>query len=249
MTNPALHSTDSVTVADLVTANPAAARIFERHEIDFCCHGQRPLDEACTEAGVDPDEVRSELAALAERSPEAAVPAVAGEDVATLIGHIVTTHHRYLRRELPRLHELMTKVVSAHGTNHPEVHDLAATLAAITADLLPHLVKEERVLFPLVIELLGAVEPTDFHCGSVLNPVTVMEREHDDVGELLSTMRRQTDAYTPPADACPTWRALLAGLEELETDVHLHVHLENNVLFPKILELEADLQRGDLQRV
>jgi regulator of cell morphogenesis and NO signaling len=248
MTTPDSPPTTTVTVADLVTANPAAARVFERHEIDFCCHGQRPLDEACAEAGVDPEEVRAELAALAEQSPASAAPVV-GDDVAALIGHIVTTHHRYLRRELPRLHELMTKVVAAHGTNHPEVHDLAATLTTITADLLPHLLKEERVLFPLVIELLGAVEPTSFHCGSILNPVTVMEREHDDVGDLLSTMRRQTDAYTPPTDACPTWRALLAGLEELETDVHLHVHLENNVLFPKILELEADLQRVDLQRV
>jgi regulator of cell morphogenesis and NO signaling len=227
------------TVADIVIANPAAARVFERREIDYCCHGQRTLDQACDEAGVDVDDLRAELAAIAETS--ASTSPVIAHDVGALIGHIVGKHHTYLRRELPRLDGLMVKVTAAHGTSHPEVHDVASTLGALTADLLPHLMKEERVLFPLAIELLGAVEATEFHCGSVANPIRVMHSEHDRVGELLATLRHQTGHYQPPDDACPTWRALYAGLAELEADVHQHVHLENNVLFPKVIGLEMAL--------
>jgi regulator of cell morphogenesis and NO signaling len=226
------------TVADIVIANPGASRVFERYAIDYCCHGQRPLADACIEAGVDVAVVEAELRALPSAS--AAPPA---DDVGALIGHIVATHHTYLRRELPRLHDLMEKVVAAHGAAHPEVHGLAQTLAELADDLLPHLAKEEKVLFPLTIELLGAVEPTTFHCGSVMNPIRVMHVEHDRVGELLATLRHRTGGYVPPADACPTWRALSAGLAELEADIHTHVHLENNVLFPRIMALEVALGR------
>ena len=225
------------TVADIVIAKPAAARVFERHAIDYCCHGQRPLDQACAEAGADIDAVQAELDALGAAPATVAV----ANEVGALIGHVVSVHHTYLRRELPRLGELMTKVIAAHGTAHPEVHAVAATLEALTDDLLPHLVKEEKVLFPLAIELLGAVETTQFHCGSVMNPIRVMHAEHDRVGELLATLRQQTGGYQPPDDACPTWRALYTGCGELEADVHQHVHLENNVLFPKIIGLEMSL--------
>lgn len=208
------------------------ARAFERHGIDYCCHGQRSLAEACAEAGLDVEAIEAELAAV---PPAADAAEPVPDDVATLIGLIVARHHTYLRRELPRLADLMAKVVDAHGSAHPEVHAVAATLGEITSDLVPHLMKEERVLFPLTIELLGAVEPTAFHCGSVRNPIGVMHAEHDRVGELLATLRVQTGGYEPPADACPTWRALYAGLAELEADTHRQVHLENNVLFPKIV--------------
>jgi regulator of cell morphogenesis and NO signaling len=232
------------TVADHVIANPGAARVFERHGIDYCCRGQRPLEQACDEAGVPVEIVNAELSALAAPDAEPVVAstaaATAGE-VGRLIGHVVATHHTYLRRELPRLNDLMTKVVAAHGAAHPEVGRVAATLREITDDLLPHLAKEERVLFPLAIELLGAVGPTAFHCGSVMNPIRVMHLEHDRVGELLAELRHLTDAYRPPADACPTWHTLYAGLAELEADTHTHVHLENNVLFPAVIGVESSL--------
>lgn len=222
----------AMNVGDIVTLNPAASRVFEQHGIDYCCHGRRGLEEACADAGVDVERVRAELAALAqERSP---VP----DDLGGLIGHIVSTHHRYLRRELPRLASLMGKVVAAHGQRHPEVHGIAAVLDELTADLMPHLLKEERVLFPAAIELLGAVSVPQLPFGTVQNPLRVMHAEHDRVGELLATLRARTDTYQVPGDACPTWRALYAGLAELEADIHVHVHLENNVLFPRIVELE-----------
>lgn len=222
-------------VADIVLANPEAARVFELHEIDYCCHGRRPLAAACQEAGIDLAIVQAELDQLDELPVADTVPTA----LDALIDHIVGTHHTYLRRELPRLHELMGKVVDAHGARHPEVYDVARTLEAIEEDLLPHLAKEEHALFPMAKELVAAEGPVAFHCGSLRNPIRVMHGEHDEVGELLATLRHQTNGYRPPADACPTWHALAAGLAALEHDTHLHVHLENNVLFPKILELEA----------
>jgi len=225
------------TVADLVIAQPATARVFERLGIDYCCNGRRSLTEACTEAGVSLGDVLAELDAI---TAEAAV-VLPTNGVGGLIDHIVSNHHTYLRRELPRLADLMGKVVAAHGESHPEVHRVAATLAELTADLLPHLMKEEKILFPLAIELLGAIEATAFHCGSVQNPIGVMFAEHDRAGELLATLHRLTAGYVPPDDACPTWRTLYAGLAELEADTHHHVHLENNILFPEIIALESTL--------
>jgi regulator of cell morphogenesis and NO signaling len=230
-------------VADIVLDRPLAARIFERHAIDYCCHGQRPLADAAAEAGVDADQLVAELDAI-DRPDAADAAARRPDDIGGLIGHVVSVHHTYLRRELPRLGDLMTKVVAAHGERHPEVHAVQRALGEITADLLPHLVKEERMLFPMAIELLGAVGSPDLHCGSIVNPIGVMHTEHDRVGELLAELRHRTDAYRPPADACPTWHALYAGLADLERDVHTHVHLENNLLFPAITRLEASLTAG-----
>lgn len=233
-----LTITPSTRVADIVVDNPATARVFEHHLIDYCCRGRRPLDEACSEAGLRTDDVITQLRLLDTVASETAPTG----DVAALIGHIVATHHTYLRRELPRLGELMGKVVAAHGAVHPEVHGVAGLLRELTDDLLPHLAKEEQVLFPLTIQLLGAVEPTTFDCGSVASPLRVMLAEHDRAGELLASLRRRTDGYAPPEDACPTWRALYAGLADLEADTHRHVHLENNVLFPAITDLERSLR-------
>jgi regulator of cell morphogenesis and NO signaling len=230
--------TPDTRVADIVVANPTTARVFEHHRIDYCCRGRRPLAEACADAGIAIDDVLAEL----EQLDGATVEAAPTDDVGALIGHVVSTHHTYLRRELPRLGELMGKVVAAHGAAHPEVHHVAVLLRELTDDLLPHLAKEEQVLFPLAIQLLGAVEAAAFHCGSVANPIRVMHAEHDRAGELLASLRDHTAGYTPPGDACPTWRALYAGLADLEADTHRHVHLENNVLFPAITELEQHLR-------
>jgi regulator of cell morphogenesis and NO signaling len=229
--------TPDMHVADIVTDNPATARVFEQHHIDYCCRGHRPLDTACADADIATADLLAELEGLDAHEVEE----MPSHDIGALIGHIVATHHRFLRTELARLTELMDRVVAAHGDVHPEVHTVATLLSELGADLLPHLAEEEQVLFPLAIRLLGAVEPEEFHCGSVANPIGTMHAEHDRTGELLASLRRETDDFTPPADACPTWHALYAGLVDLEADTHRHVHLENYVLFPAIEDLERRL--------
>jgi regulator of cell morphogenesis and NO signaling len=161
---------------------------------------------------------------------------------AALVAHLVDTHHRYLWVELPRLCTLAEKVETAHGTRHPELHDVVRLIRAARLDLEPHLYKEEQILFPMITELAASPTPLTFHCGSLADPIAVMLRDHDRAGELLEQLRELTDDFTAPAHGCASYRALYDGLRELTADTHLHVHKENNVLFPMVLELERQRQ-------
>jgi regulator of cell morphogenesis and NO signaling len=158
-----------------------------------------------------------------------------------MIDHIVATHHAYLRRELPRLTALAGLVFGAHGSRHPELKELCGIFDSLREELLLHMLKEEKVLFPIIARLEGASEIPQFHCGSVMNPIRAMEHEHDDAGAALARLREIAGGYIPPADACPSYRALLEGLAELERDLHLHIHEENNVLFPRARAAEDPL--------
>lgn len=218
------------------------ARIFDRLGIDYCCHGGTRLDEACTLRSVAVADVLAQLAesdAQTDDGPDAVDCAAmtAGE----LADHIVATHHDLLRRELPRLAELLVKVAAAHGPRHPEIAEVGATFAGLRAELESHILKEERVLFPLVKQLEAARGPFAAHCGSVANPIRVMEHEHDDAGAALERLRVLSGDYQPPGDACNTFRALYEGLAALEVDLHRHIHKENNILFPRAAALEAAL--------
>lgn len=141
---------------------------------------------------------------------------------------------------MPRITALLDKIVSVHGDRHPELADVAACYGRIRADLEPHLMKEERVLFPMVRELATSDGVPAFHCGSPRNPISVMLAEHDDVGELLAELRTLTSDYTVPADGCASYQAAFAALERLEADTHLHVHKENNLLFPMVVRMEHE---------
>ena len=229
--------TTSPTLASIVDARPGTARVLERHQLDYCCGGRRTLEQACAEQGIDLPTVLDELddAAVGEPGEWTAMT------VAELVDHLEATHHRYLHEELPRLDALVRKVVHAHGDRHPELQRVASTFAALRADLEPHLAKEEQVLFPMIRELAGADAAPTFHCGSISNPIRMMLLEHDRAGDLLAELRDLTDGFTPPSDACRSYRALYVALDELEADTHLHVHKENNVLFPAVLALEDAL--------
>lgn len=227
----------SRSLADLVTESPARARVFERFGLDYCCHGSRSLAAACESARVDPDMV---VAALLETMPAPAPWNGAGID--GVVEHIEMTHHRYLRESLPRLDALFDRVIEVHGERHPELLDVRTTFHALCADLEPHMLKEERVLFPACRALAESDVPVDLPFGSVGNPISVMEHEHDEVAELLERLREQTDGFRLPDDACASYRALYEGLAELVADTHLHVHTENNVLFPRVLERERALR-------
>jgi regulator of cell morphogenesis and NO signaling len=244
---PPLEITGDTHVARVATRHPATVRVFQRHGIDFCCGGKRPLAAACDEHGVDLEALRGEL--------EAAVAgADAGDErdwseapLGELVDHIVGRYHARLREDLPRLDAMAAKVLSVHGEKHPEVLPaLARTFSALRAELDSHTMKEERVLFPFVRELEAAQMeggPLPRACfASVAGPIAQMEAEHDGAAEALATLRRLTDGYRPPAGACTTFRGLYHGLAELEADTHRHIHLENNVLFPRAAELEGRLR-------
>jgi regulator of cell morphogenesis and NO signaling len=223
-------------LGDIVTAYPVLATHLERLDLDYCCGGTTPLADACRANELDPRAVVIELAA--HLGSDDAPAAWSSMDAVELADHLVDTHHQYLWTELPRLQALVDKVVGVHGDRHPELWDIAACFEAIRADIEPHLMNEERVLFPAIGQLAAAGEPPTFGFGSIGNPISMMLREHDDLGEMLRQLRTLTADYTAPADGCASYTALFAGLEQLEADTHLHVHKENNLLFPRVLELE-----------
>ena len=230
------------TVRDIALEQPSSIRVFERHGIDYCCGGRKPLEEACASANV-------EVAALiAELEAANAVPQQPQEDWATrplgdLCAHIVATHHSYVRNELPRLAVLAVKVVNRHGAKREELPAIQSRLAQLDEELTQHLAKEEIVLFPYVATLesaLAAGAPKPHSCfGRVANPIALMTQEHDGAGVLLVEIRALSSNFTTPEDSCPTYRAFYRGLEEFERDLHQHIHLENNILFPRAITLEA----------
>lgn len=231
--------TTSTTLAEVVSTYPALTRELERIGLDYCCGGKRSLEQACRQQNLDPEGVLAELTS----QPLAAEPAPEWQNLplAEMADHLEATHHRYLKQELPRLAELATKVSRTHGATHPELNEVAAVVTEIRADLEPHLRKEEEVLFPMVRTIGSASNRPSFPCGSINNPIAVMEAEHAVVGGLLASLRELTDGYQAPADTCASTQALMAGLAQLEADTHLHVHKGNNHLFPAVAALEEGL--------
>lgn len=233
--------TTAQTVREIAIKQPSSIRVFESFGIDYCCGGRKPLAEACSATQVEVDQV---LAALDAAAAQSAPPAEdwAHESLRALIGHIVATHHAYVQRELPRLATLAQKVVNRHGDTMPELSEIQSTLANLDEELTRHLAKEELILFPHIANLErarneGTAKPTGCF-GTVANPIQMMTQEHDAAGTLLAQIRRLSRNFTPPAHACPTFHAFYSGLREFEQDLHQHIHLENNILFPRAIELE-----------
>ncbi len=231
------------TVGSLVAARPARARVFERLGIDYCCGGKMPLADACRKNGLDPD---TALRMLVASDVDSAAPAnavnPASLSLAALADHIEQTHHAYLRTELPRLDAITEKVVRVHGDRDPRLSEVRAACLALAEELSSHMAKEERILFPMIRQLEQSRDLFVLHCGSLAYPIRQMESEHDAAGGGVARMRELTDNFTPPAWACNTYRAMLDGLAQLERDLHQHIHKENNVLFPRAMELEAQLR-------
>lgn len=227
------------TVRDLALENPAAPRVFERLGIDYCCGGAASLQSACDAAHVSIDEV---LAWLDAAPAPADTRDWTSAPLAELIAHIQGTHHRYTRDEIARLGPLFDKVCRAHGANHPELAGLRSTFAGLAAELTHHLMKEEMVLFPYVIRLEESVvagePPLPAPFGTVQNPVRMMMNEHDGAGEALRELRRGSNGYQAPEDGCISFRELYRALAEFEADLHQHIHLENNILFPRAIAME-----------
>jgi regulator of cell morphogenesis and NO signaling len=226
------------TLAELVDSHPELARQLELRGLDYCCGGRRTLEEACARAGLALAPTIAELdAATSPPRPAEWMSMTASE----LVDHIEAVHHRPAWEELRRLSGLLDKVVGVHGRRRPELHEIAARFAVLRADLEPHMLKEERVLFPMIRELVAADSAPTFHCGTLRHPISVMLREHETVGELLRQLRSLTFGYQPPPDGCASYAACFRGLAELEADTHLHVHKENNLLFPMVVRMEEQL--------
>jgi regulator of cell morphogenesis and NO signaling len=225
-------------VGAIVAANPLLSRVFERVGIDFCCGGKQTLAAACAARGLDATTFVAVLEAVPVGIAENAVDAAA-MSLTDLADHIERTHHAYVKEELPFLAEQAERVAAKHGGRDPALSEVAALVRELAAEMLHHMAKEENVLFPLVRDLEEGHRPS--HCGSIAHPIARMEHEHADAGQVLLRLRELTNGFVPTADACNTHRALLAGLERFESDLHLHVHKENNVLFPRALALEARL--------
>jgi regulator of cell morphogenesis and NO signaling len=229
------------TVREIAIEHPGTVRVFEALGIDYCCGGKRGLQDACERAGVPVERALDLLAAVKENPPLDAAN-WGGASTHELIGEIVGRHHSYARSETPRLLTMLGKVVSRHGQAHPELASIQNLFGALTEELSAHMLKEENILFPYLDRMASAVAqgaaapPASF--GSVEMPISRMLADHEDAGELLAKIRALSAEYQAPDSACPTYRALYHGLEEFERDLHHHVHLENNILFPRALHME-----------
>jgi len=234
--------TTTQTVRDIATENPAAVRVFEKYGIDYCCGGRVPLAEACETKGLNVDDVIASLeTAIAPSAP--GEKDWAREPLASLTAYIVDTHHAYVSREVPRLNELAGKVVGRHGDTLQELAVIQSKLTELGEELIAHQGKEEVVLFPYIGKFEryasgGGVKPRSCF-GTIDHPITMMTQDHDYAGNLMAEIRGLSQDYTHPAGACPTFRAFYAGLHEFEQDLHQHIHLENNILFPRAIALEA----------
>lgn len=235
------------TVREIAVANPATVPVFQEYKIDFCCGGNRNFYDACQFVGVSPeivsDKIIQVLGAQTKgfESPEQ-------KTASDLIDYILETHHVFTKSEITRLAALMDKVCRKHGDAHTELFALQKSFSELCDDLMPHMMKEENVLFPFIKHLemseaknLSSPQPP---FGTIKNPVRMMMTEHDRDGEILRQMREITNDYAVPEGACPSFQALYFGLEELEKDLHRHIHLENNVLFPQAVKLEQKVIFG-----
>lgn len=233
------------TMRELAIENPVSTRVFEKLGIDYCCGGHRSLREACESANLQLDQV---LASLEKADQAARVQPKDRnwqiEPLASLIEHIQSTHHKYTRDEIARLGPLFEKVCSAHGKKYPELFESRDVFQGLAQELNNHLMKEERILFPYILTLEaraaghGPIVSAPF--GSVRNPIAMMEHEHDSAGSALRDIRKASNGYSAPAGACVSFQTLYTALAAFEADLHQHIHLENNVLFPRAVAIEKE---------
>jgi regulator of cell morphogenesis and NO signaling len=232
--------TDQTTVGEVAGSVPASVRVFQQFGIDFCCGGGKSLAEVCTDKGVPLEQVLAGVRNAQQTPVSAATRDWNSATLAELIDHILAKHHAFLRSEFPRLGTMLAKVIEVHGQKHPEsLQPLGRLYSGLRRELEEHMWKEENILFPLIKQLEEAHRTP----GAILpgmpvgGPIDVMEMEHESAGNALRKMREVTSQYQAPSDGCATYRALFDGFREFEADLHEHIHLENNILFPRALEL------------
>jgi regulator of cell morphogenesis and NO signaling len=236
-------------IGDLVAKNFQSARVFEEYGLDFCCGGQKSLHQACKDKGVDENLVLEKLSNLQDENQTS--NHYGDWDEGFLADYIVNNHHSYIRNSIPSIDNHLEKVVSAHGKRNPEVVEVSKLFGMMKEDLMGHMLKEEKMLFPYIQKMNEAKKESRglpaAPFGNVSNPIKVMVEEHQHAGDEMAEINKLTNNYTPTANACGTFRVLYNELKDFEKDLHIHVHLENNILFPKAEKLEESVSRFNLQ--
>jgi len=239
-----MKTSEKKTIGSYVTENYRTAAIFNKYDIDFCCRGNRSIDEVCAQQTIDKDKLTTELAEiLTEKVLDENDPGNWPLDLLT--DYVEKKHHRYVEKAIPELLAYLDKVKAAHGLNHPEVHEIATHFKQSAAALSQHMKKEELLLFPFIRKMVEAqnrgqkLQVAQF--GSVQNPAGMMMQDHEDEGERFRKIAELSNNYHTPADACNTFKVTYALLEAFQDDLHRHIHLENNILFPKAIEMETSI--------
>jgi regulator of cell morphogenesis and NO signaling len=234
-------------IREIVKTHPSAINVFERFDIDLCSRADSSLEQACAELQLSVDQVLEKLAKAQSEEPGAVAPDPAGLPLTQLIQHIVRIHHQKIRQELPRLAEMARKVSAKRSDRAPEIDQVVVFLEEFHTDLLAHIQKEEQVLFPFIAQMdqeLIVNYPAGHACfRSVSFPIFMMEQEHEFSSHIMEKLREITADFEPPEWACITHSALFAGIRDFESDLKQHVHLENDVLFPRAIQLEAELNK------
>lgn len=237
----------NTTIGEIVKNDFRTADIFTLFGIDFCCGGKVSVSEACAQSGANESVVLAEIEKLQSGNQPPAHD-FKSWNIGFLADYIQNTHHQYVSKAIPQILPLAQKVADVHGENHPEVVLINELFDELAGELLSHMQKEEQILFPYIKKIVvdeSAGRCSDSFCfGSILSPISVMEQEHENAGIILKELFRLSNGYTAPEDACNTFRVLYGKLKEFEDDLHRHIHLENNILFPKSIELEQAMLVG-----
>jgi len=236
-----MNITEKQIIGELVAQDYRTAGVFKSHGIDFCCNGNRTIAEACAKHGLNSEQIIGELENALTQANSGNIDFQSWPPD-LLVDYIEKKHHRYVESKIPEIKGYLAKISQVHGDNHPELPEIEKEFSASAGALAAHMKKEELILFPFVRKLVqaeqSAAQLAPPHFGTVENPIAMMHEEHDAEGERFRKIAELSNNYTPPADACNTYKVAFALLREFEEDLHLHIHLENNILFPKAIEME-----------
>lgn len=239
-----VESLNNKTIGELVAEDLRKADVFKKYGIDFCCKGNVTIEAACEKKNIDSQALKHDLIEIDNKNSKE-LDNYSGWDLSDLSDHIVTVHHAYVVQSLPIINEFMIKVCKVHGAHNPELYEISKYFGEVAAELTSHMPKEECMLFPYIKEMNIANKTNTPLAhpgfGTIKNPIRMMEEEHVSAGNNMEKVRELADNFTPPAHACATYKVLFFKLEEFETDLHQHIHLENNILFKKAIELEEKL--------
>ncbi len=236
------NASKEASIGELVAKDLRKAEVFKKFNIDFCCGGKKTLSQVCNDKQINIKDIESEFEKL-DSTSESISQNYNEWSLDFLVDFIINTHHKYVKSSLPLLMEYTAKVAKVHGKEHLEVVTIYDLFKEASEELNSHMMKEETILFPYIKQLVNEKKSVNEGCsfGTVKNPIRMMEHEHDVVGNIFKTIRELSNDYTPPEDACTTYKLSYKKLEEFENDLHQHIHLENNILFPKSIKLESEL--------